>query len=102
MSFWDTTTNPSKPTGIKDPNAVLDFPIDFSAWLTDIGDTYASHQVLIASGTITLQSSSFSSGKVIAWIAGGAVGETAAFTVRITTTGGRIDDRTFYLKIKER
>jgi len=30
MSFWNTD-NPLKPTGIKDPDAILDYPIDFSA-----------------------------------------------------------------------
>jgi hypothetical protein len=31
MSFWDEY-NPEKPTGIKDPNAVLDYPVDWSLW----------------------------------------------------------------------
>jgi hypothetical protein len=101
MSFWDTA-NPAKPTGIKDPNAILDYPIDYTAWLADITDTYSSHSVIVAAGSIAVQSSGYSSGKIIVWLSGGTVGETAAFTIRIVTFGGRTDDRTFYLKIKER
>ena len=100
MSFWDVI-NPTKPTGIKDPNAVLDYPIDFTDWLLDIGDTYASH-IVLSSGSITVDSSNQVGGVIIVWLSGGVVGDTVSFTVRITTAGGRTDDRTFYLKIKER
>lgn len=101
MAFWDTS-NAEKPTGIKDPNAVLDYPVSFAAWLSDVADTYASHSVIIASGSIVCDSSTQSAGVITPIISGGTVGETASFTIRITTTAGRVDDRTFYLKIKER
>lgn len=100
MSYWNVN-NPAKPKGIKDPDAVLDFPIDFSVWLTAISDTYLSHTVSV-SGSIVCDSSSHASGIIVAWISGGEVGETASFTIRIVTAGGRTDDRTFYLKIAER
>jgi hypothetical protein len=101
MSFWDVS-NPTKPKGIKDPNATLDYPINFATWLSDITDTYASHSVINLTGGITNPSSTQASGIITVWIAGGTAGETASFTVRIVTTGGRTDDRTFYLKIVER
>lgn len=100
MSFWNLT-NPAKPKGIKDPDAVLDFPIDFSAWLTDAGDTYQSHTVQVTGG-LAVVSSSQALGVITPVLSGGNVGEVATFTIRIVTTGGRIDDRTFYLKIQER
>lgn len=100
MSFWDVA-NPDKPVGVKDPNAILDYPISFASWLNDISDTYQSH-VVIVSGGITCTSSSYASGVITVFISGGTVGEKASFTVRIVTAGGRTDDRTFYLKIKER
>lgn len=100
MSFWDVS-NPDKPTGIKDSGAVLDFPIDFSAWLADVSDTHLSHTVTTTGGLVC-DSSEHSSGVITVWLSDGNVGETASFTVRIVTTGGRTDDRTFYLKIKER
>lgn len=100
MSFWDIS-NPAKPTGIKDPNAILDYPISFAAWLADIADTYASHTVTVTGG-LTCNSSTQAAGVITPILSGGTVGTTASFTIRITTTGGRTDDRTFYLKIKER
>lgn len=100
MSFWDVS-NPAKPTGIKDPQAVLDFPISFAAWLADISDTYASHTVTVTGGLVC-DSSTQAAGVVVPILSGGTLGETATFKIRIVTTGGRIDERTFYLKIKER
>jgi hypothetical protein len=101
MSFWDVS-NPVKPTGIKDPNAILDYPISFVAWLADIADTYVSHTVVSLTGGLAVNSSAQSAGIITVWLSGGTVGETGSFTVRIVTTGGRTDDRTFWLKIKER
>lgn len=100
MSFWDTA-NPLKPKGIKDPNAVLDFPISFASWLADISDSYLSHSVIV-SGSIICDSSTQSAGVITPIISGGVVGEPCSFTIRIVTAGGRTDDRTFYLKIVER
>lgn len=100
MSFWNTT-NPAKPKGIKDPNAVLDYPISFAAWLADISDTYQSHTVTVTGGLV-LDSSAQAAGVITPVLSGGTLGETASFTIRIVTTGGRTDDRTFYLKIVER
>jgi len=101
MAFWDVT-NEAKPKGIKDPNAVLDYPIDWSAWLLDVTDTYASHTVVNLTGGLVHDSSSHLNGIITVWLSGGTAGETGSFTVRIVTTDGRTDDRTFYLKIKER
>ena len=100
MAFWNVS-NPAKPVGLKDPDAVLDYPIDYSLWLADIGDTYSAHAIIVL-GTLVVESSSFSSGKIIVWLSGGTINTTENFTVRITTTGGRVDDRTFYLKIRNR
>lgn len=100
MSFWNIN-NPSKPKGVKDPNAILDYPVDFAAWLTDAGDTYQSHSILVTGG-LTVVSSAQSAGVITPILSGGNLGETASFTVRIVTAGGRTDDRTFYLKITER
>jgi hypothetical protein len=103
MSVWDLS-NPAKPKAIHDgsPTTRLDYPIDFSAWLADISDTYLSHSVVDLTGGITNPLSTQSAGIITVWIVGGTVGAIATFTVRITTVGGRTDDRTFYLKIVDR
>ena len=102
MSFWNLD-NPSKPKGVKDPDSVLDYPIDISAWLDDISDTYVSHEVLVDGGLIYNESISvYNNGVITVWLSGGTAGETATFTLRITTLGGRIDDNTLYLKIQDK
>lgn len=100
-------TNPDKPLIFKDPNAVLDYSWDWfnaasgeaNGWLN--GDTYSSHTITADAG-ITVNSSSQSGGIITAWLAGGTVGVKYKVTCRIVTTGGRTDDRTIYIKIKER
>ena len=43
-SAYDLTI-PTKPTAQKDPNAVLDYSVDWTAWLLDVADTIASATV---------------------------------------------------------
>ena len=39
---------------------------------------------------------------VVAWISGGTAGTTYRVTCRIVTAGGRTDDRSIFIKVKER
>lgn len=104
MSDYTITTvnGVTVPTIIKDPDAVLDYTLDWAAWLTDIADTIASHTVTATSG-ITCDSSTVSGNKVIMWLSGGTVeGTTYQVTCQIVTTGGRTDERSISVKIQER
>lgn len=83
----------------KDPDAVLDYTFDWTAWLTPIADTIQSHVVTVDG--VTLDSSSISGTTVIAWISGGTLGTNATVTCQITTAAGRTDERHFMLKIAE-
>jgi hypothetical protein len=90
-----------KASIVKDPDAVLDYALDWTDWLgaTDI--------LIDAAWDITngaaVESSLIHNNKVaVVWISGGDVGTQCALRCRITTVGGRIDDRTVFLKIKER
>jgi hypothetical protein len=84
---------------VKDPDAVLDYRWDWSAWLDD--DTIDTHQVTVAGG-VDLDSDSSDDTSVTAWISGGTHGDTATATARVTTTQGRTDDRTITLSIRQR
>ena len=84
---------------MKDPNAVLDYSWDWTAWL-DTGETITSH-TLIPTG-VTVESSAVVGSSVVAWISGGTAKSTASVTCRITTSDGRTDDRTMTLWIQER
>lgn len=99
-------TNPLKPTILKDPDAILDYSQDWSAWLTDSeNDTILSHEIIpesVEAGAITVVSSQEALGVVTARLEGGVLNETEAVVYRITTVGGLVDDRTLYFKIRSR
>lgn len=94
-----------KPEIPKDPNATLDYTEDWTEWLAAAStpaDTIASAQVTTTSLSVTVDSIANDAQRVTAWCSGGIPGEKAPLTFRITTAGGRIDERTIYLKVKER
>ncbi|MDP2323524.1 MAG: hypothetical protein Q8N51_05785 [Gammaproteobacteria bacterium] len=85
----------------KDPNATLDYTFDWSAWLTPISDAISSVTWVLSTG-ITIVSTSFTAATATAFIAGGVLGGQEELTCRITTVGGRVDDRTVFLNIVNR
>ena len=101
MTETYVVSSTGKPTITKDPNAHIDYPFDWSAWLADVEDT------LNPAGCIALINGEDSDlitnvDPDAVWVEGGTVGETLQLTCRINTTGGRTDDRSVWLKIKER
>lgn len=96
-----------KATITKDPDAVLDYTFDWTAWLDSVTDSISTHTAVVTSGVtpasnVAVDGSSVVGKTVVVWVSGGVVGETVALRCRIDTAGNRIDDRTVYLKIKER
>jgi hypothetical protein len=92
-----------RATITKDPNATLDYTFDWTAWLAPLeGDTIIAAE-LLADPALTITAQSIVGGnKVIAYISGGTAGELHQVTCRITTLGGRIDDRSFYLRMLDK
>ncbi|MES2181017.1 MAG: hypothetical protein V4493_02840 [Pseudomonadota bacterium] len=88
-------------SAIKDPQSTLDFSFDWSLWLAEASDTISSY-VFTESGGVTLSNQTNESGIVTSFVAGGTVGTPASLACRITTAGGRVDERTLQLVIKER
>jgi len=84
----------------KDPDAVLDYVENWAPWLDAIGDSLSAHSVTVTGAV--LDSSIINGKTVVAWISGGQAGVNATVRFHITTAGGRQDDRTFTLKMKER
>lgn len=84
-------------TFTKDPDATLDFSVDWSAWL-DIDTIVSSSWTL--DGGITLEAGSHTSTVATAWISGGADGTSYSAANRITTAQGRTDERTIKIKVK--
>lgn len=85
----------------KDPDATLDYTFDWSAYLTAEGDSIVSIQWVLSSGLV-LVSQVFSSTAPSAFVSGGVLDAAETLTCRITTSGGRIDDRTAVLNITQR
>lgn len=84
----------------KDPEAVLDYTLDWELWLAGMADTISSKTV--TGYGVTVDSSSNTSTAVTAWVSGGLVGQTPSVTVQIVTAGSRTDERTIYFNIRER
>ncbi len=88
---------------MKDPDATLDYTVDWSAWLA--GDTISTVTWTISpSGTGCVSKVSQSNSTTIAtgWFTGGTAGKEYSVACRIVTGGGRTDERTFTLKVTNR
>lgn len=85
---------------IQDPQAVLDYPFDWSTYLA--GDTIQTSQFIVDSG-ITPESDAIVDGSnTVIWLSGGTKGKRYAVTNHIKTVGDREDDWTIYVLVKER
>ena len=83
----------------KDPDAVLDYEFDWSAWLGT--DTIATHTVTAPAG-LTVDSTEATTTTVTMWLSGGSVGASYAVACHIVTAAGREDDRTVTITVQER
>lgn len=89
-------------TFIKDPQAVLDYAFDWSAWLA-ADETITTATVTVPTpSTLTVNGSTHTDSVVTAWLGGGTVAMNYPVTCHITTSQGRQDDRTIGVKIQER
>jgi hypothetical protein len=85
----------------KDPNAVLDYTVDWGPYLTPLADTIASVTWITSAG-LTKVSQINTTTTATAFVSGGVLDTTETLTCRIVTAGGRTDDRTLSLKIVTR
>lgn len=86
---------------VKDPQARLDYTIDWSAWLAPTSDTISNATVPNPPSGITVQSTTWTTTQTTTWVSGGTAGSSYDLTIRITTTGGRQDERTITISCKE-
>ena len=86
-------------TFAKDPNAVLDYTIDWTRWLAS--DQIATSQWLVPVGLTKMADSKTASSATV-WLSGGTAGQSYTVTNRITTSAGRTEDRSFIAKVEER
>ena len=81
---------------LKDPQAILDFKIDWSGWLGT--DTIATSTWTVPTG-ITQSAATNTTTAAIIWLSGGTLDTSYDLVNHITTAGGRSDDRTITITI---
>lgn len=85
----------------KDPDAVLDYKVDWSAWLPE-GDTIAATEWTADDG-IVIDSNTFTDTSATVWLSGGgAEGEVYNVVNHIITAFGREEDQTIMIQIRSR
>lgn len=90
----------------KDPDAVLDYGMDWSQWL-NTGDTISSATWSVTAPTgdgdpIAVDSDSETTTVATAIVSGGTVGNQYDLTCRIVTAAGLTDDRTIRVTVVNR
>ena len=83
----------------KDPDAILDYTVDWSRWLDT--DTILASQWTVPTG-LTQVSSSNTSTSATAWLSGGTAGQAYTVANRITTADGRTDERSIVINVRDR
>ena len=85
---------------VKDPEATLDYQIDWSLWL-DSTDRITASTWTVPSG-LTKVSDTFTNTTTTIWLSGGTVGATYSVVNHITTYLARQDDRTLEIVIEQK
>ena len=84
----------------KDPSAILDWAFDWTDWLA-AAETITDHTITADTG-ITVGSSTKDTGVVTVWLSGGTAGINYKVACKITTSAGRTDERTIWIKVTNR
>lgn len=92
---------------VKDPDATVDFAVDWSEWLA--GDTITTSVWLVPEGLVPagLVEEASPAASVVGdvatvWLSGGVAGTSYTVTNRVTTAAGRVDDRSFPVAVQHR
>jgi hypothetical protein len=87
-------------TFLKDPDAVLDYSIEWSKWLA--GDQIQTSTWSVSDPVIEATNDSNTATRTTVWLLGGRAGQSYTVTNRITTLGGRTDARSFLVQVQDR
>ncbi len=89
---------------IKDPDAELDFTFDWSRWLA-ANETITAFVVNTTPGITVAPNGKATSqidGTIRVWLGGGTAGQRYSIACRVTTSGGRVDERTIRVTVVDR
>ena len=84
----------------KDPDAVLDFAVDWSEWIE--GQDTIVTSVWESPDGLTTADPDLDGAKATIWLSGGVANMTYRVVNRVTTSAGRVDDRTLRVRVAER
>lgn len=83
----------------KDPEAVLDYRIDWTNWL-QTGETISTSAWTVPSTLTQPTAASNTTTTATVWLGGGEDGTTYRVTNRIVTTGGRTNERSLTIFVR--
>jgi len=84
----------------KDPDAILDYSIEWSKWLA--GDQIQKSAWTVSDPALEAANDSNTPTRTTVWLSGGGAGQSYTVTNRITTSGGRTDERSFTIQVQDR
>jgi hypothetical protein len=87
------------PDGI-DPDADLDYDLDWAKWLAQVGDSLAS--VTVTGENCTAYNASIVGTKTRGSVKDAVAGTTAVLTFHIVTQASRKENRSIYMKVREK
>lgn len=85
-----------------DPASVLDYAVDWAAWLGDAETITASTWAVPAGITQTTPAPSFTDTTTTIWLTGGTLMTSYSVVNHITTNQGRQQDQTITLAVRDR
>lgn len=91
----------SLTTWPKDPNATLDYSVDWSEWLAT-GESLTCSVWTRSATTLVEENTALTTSVATIWLSGGTVDATYTIANKIGTSGGRIDERTVSIKVLQR
>jgi hypothetical protein len=83
----------------KDPSAFLDYAVDWASWLGS--DTIQSSTWSVPAG-LTQEAATNTAAAATIWLSGGTDGAIYRVVNHITTAGGRADERTLTIRMRNR
>jgi hypothetical protein len=86
----------------KDPQATLDYVVDWSKWLETSSNDVVSSVVWIVPNGLVKTTSAFTDTTATVWLSGGVLGRVYTITCRVTTLAGRTQDYSFQLICQDR
>jgi hypothetical protein len=89
------------PTVSKQPADTLDFDVDFTRWIPDEDDITTAIAVVSPVDELVIDSVQISSPIVKVWTSAGVDGSTYTVTVTASTSGGRIKETEFKIRVRD-